>query len=188
MPRIEFPYTLNSQEDLDSLVKDRLAREAKKYEGFEDFKAKAGQYDDLVAKDYPGQLEKSQKSLDELKAQLEKATVDAKAKADADAASIADLTSKLSAADLANTRTRVALSSGLPFEVADRLKGTTEEEIKADAEAMAPFFSRQAVQPIGGNDPAPSNKLATNPFAGNLTNDQKYQVYAEMFRTSTDRT
>lgn len=38
-----------SQEDVDRIVNDRLARERKKFEGYDDFKAKAEKFDDVTS-------------------------------------------------------------------------------------------------------------------------------------------
>ncbi|WP_300345494.1 hypothetical protein [Nesterenkonia sp.] len=47
----ERPFeAITSQEDLDRIIQSRLDRERKKYEGFEDFKAKAAKVDELTAK------------------------------------------------------------------------------------------------------------------------------------------
>ncbi|MET0887903.1 MAG: hypothetical protein ABWX92_15810 [Mycetocola sp.] len=40
---------IGSQEELDRIVQDRLARERKKFDGFDDYKAKAEKYDGVVA-------------------------------------------------------------------------------------------------------------------------------------------
>lgn len=50
---------------------------------------------------------------------------------------ITELTAKNQAAALDALRTRIAHESGLPYELAARLSGTTEEELKKDAETLA---------------------------------------------------
>ena len=40
---------ITSQEDLDKIVKGRIARERAKFEGYEEYKAKAAKYDELEA-------------------------------------------------------------------------------------------------------------------------------------------
>lgn len=176
---MEFPFTINSQDELNNLFKDRLAREAKKYEGFDTYKAKAEELDALKAQDLPGQLDKAAKSMADLQAKLDKATADAKAKADADAQSIADLTGKLAAAESTNTRTRIVLENGLPLDFADRLRGSTEDEWKADAEASAKFYvpHSKPAQPLGGNDPVQTGaEPKGHPFSGKITEAQRYAV------------
>ena len=46
-----------------------------------------------------------------------------------------------------SAKTRIALEAGLPYGMAARLNGTTEEEIRADAKALADM--------LGANTPAP---------------------------------
>lgn len=43
-----------------------------------------------------------------------------------------------------SVKKRVAIASGIPFELADRLSGETEEEIQKDAERMASLFTKPA--------------------------------------------
>ena len=50
---------------------------------------------------------------------------------------ITELTDAKTAAENANLRMRAALSHKLPVELADRITGTTEDEINADAEKLA---------------------------------------------------
>ena len=54
-------------------------------------------------------------------------------------------TKKLEAESL---KIKIALSEGIPFEMAGRLAGETEEEIKRDAKAMANFISVSKPMPI----------------------------------------
>ena len=180
---MDFPYTINSQEELDSIFKDRLAREKKKYEGFDTFKAKAEELDNLKAQDLPGQLDKANKCLADLQTKMAKVAEDAKAKADADAKSIADLTGKLTAAESVNTRTRIVLENGLPLDFVDRLRGSTEKEWKEDAESSAKLYVQheKPTQPLGGNDPVES-KDKEDPFAGGLTAEE-YRAYASLAKS-----
>lgn len=61
---------------------------------------------------------------------------------------IADLTAKNTAHETAATKRKIAHELGIPFEMADRLSGSTEEEIRADAETMSKFVT-------GSTQPAP---------------------------------
>lgn len=47
----------------------------------------------------------------------------------------------------------VGMTYGLPFEISGRLKGDTLQEIRADAEAIAPDFAPRQVMPIGSPEP-----------------------------------
>lgn len=51
-------------------------------------------------------------------------------------------------------KTRIANEHGIPFELAGRLSGETEEEIKADAESLSSFVSKkQPPLPLGSTEP-----------------------------------
>lgn len=70
-----------TQADLDRVVSDRLDRERKKYEGFDELKAKAAQYDELAEKDksesekLAGKLTKAEGERDDARSQLLRFTV-----------------------------------------------------------------------------------------------------------------
>jgi hypothetical protein len=64
-------------------------------------------------------------------------------------------------------RRDVIAETGLPSELADRLKGTTKEELVADANILLALLP----QPIAGKNPAP--KISpTNPNNGQLTESE----------------
>lgn len=69
---------------------------------------------------------------------------------------VAEYEEKLARADLDLARERVARSANLPDELAARLKGSTEEELKADAETLKQFArpARGGSDPKGGLDPS----------------------------------
>lgn len=99
-----------SQEELDSIVESRLARERKRYEGFDEYKAKAEKFD---------QAQQASKS------DIEKATERAQ-KAEAD----------LAASQQLALRSEIALTKGLTPTQAKRLVGSTREELEADADEL----------------------------------------------------
>ena len=55
-------------------------------------------------------------------------------------AQITELQGQVSNYETASLRTRIALQNGLPYDLADRLQGADEEELKADAERLAGFM------------------------------------------------
>lgn len=188
-----FPFTANSQEEFDEAVKVRLAREVKKYEGFDEFKAKAAKYDELVALDYPGQLDLAKKSLEskdaelsDWKAKLEAAAAESKAMAEKHTADIADLQAKVTAAETVNMKVEAAMNAGLPYSLASRLSGTTPEELKADAEGLAPLISGAASNPFhetnqGGGRPAFGTLLQQK----QLTDEERLGTLASFVETLT---
>ena len=61
--------------------------------------------------------------------------------------SVTDLTGKLSKAETDSVKTRIAHELGLPFEAGQRLKGTKEDEIRKDAEALKALFGSGRTAP-----------------------------------------
>lgn len=129
---------IETQEALDAIIRDRLARNTRTVT-------------DDVTKKFEGWTspEDAKKSADQIAALTEKVT--------ALTQQITDLTAKNTAAELGALRQRIAHETGLPFELADRLNGSTEEEIRKDAEVFAKFTAPQqqpspdysSEQPVG---------------------------------------
>ena len=132
--------TIETQEELDNIVKERIRREREKF----------GDYDDL--KKRVSELESENSAL--------KSTVedDKQTRAGLDA-QITELQGQVSNYETANLRTRIALQNGLPYDLADRLQGADEEALRADAERLASFMRpatpqaplRDTEPPIGDN-------------------------------------
>lgn len=136
---------IETQEDFDAAIKARLDRNTKTVT-------------DEVKKSYEGYIspedaKKLTEQVDALTKQLtEKDT------------SIADLTAKNKAYETASVKARICHEKGLPFELADRLSGETEEDIAADAEKLAQFVS-------AGKPPAPLYNSQGNASTGVSGND-----------------
>lgn len=128
--------TIETQEELDNIVKERIRREREKF----------GDYDDL--KKRVSELESENGAL---KATVEE-TKQTIAKSDAQ---ITELQGQVSNYETASLRTRIALQNGLPYDLADRLQGADEEALKADAERLAGFM-RPATHkaPLRDTEPA----------------------------------
>lgn len=116
---------IETQEELDAIIKNRLERLKEKYSDYDEIKALAVQVQDENSS---------------LKSALETS----KQETESSNKQIADLEAKISGYETENLRTRIALQNGLPFDLADRLQGTDEESLKADAERLASF-----IKPIG---------------------------------------
>ena len=101
---------IETQEAFDAAIKDRIER-AKKSAAAD------------AAKQYEGWIppEDAKKSADRI-AELTQ--------------QVADLTAKNTAAELGALRTRIAHETGLPFELAERLRGEDEKSLREDAEAL----------------------------------------------------
>lgn len=126
---------IETQEAFDAAIKDRIER-AKKTVTAE----VAKQYEGWIS---PADAKKSADQIAALTAQIGERDT-----------KIADLTAKTSAYEIASVKTKVAHEVGLPYELAERLSGTTEEEIRKDADALAKFaVPRQATPSFSGETP-----------------------------------
>lgn len=125
-----------TQDEVNALVKERLDRAEKKWQ------EKYSNYysaDDLASK-----TEDLNKQITELGNSLNAAND----KANADAQTIADLEAKASKYETDSVKIRIALENGIPFELANKLTGTTEEEIRNDAKKMSQFVASTPAMPM----------------------------------------
>lgn len=119
---------IETQEAFDAAIKARIERNTrtvteevtKKFEGW---------ISPEQAKESTAKAEEAAKRIAELTAQVE------------------TLTAEKTAAGLGAMRLRIAYETGLPQELADRLAGQTEEELRKDAESLAKFAGRPAATP-----------------------------------------
>jgi len=109
---------IETQEAFDAAIKARLERNTRSVT-------------EEVTKKFEGYIspDDAKKSADRISA-LEKELADGKA-------TIADLTAKNSAYEINSVKMKIAREAGLPAELAERLNGSTEDELKKDAEALA---------------------------------------------------
>jgi len=115
---------IESQEALDAIIKARLDRNTKSV---------TDSVTAEITKKYEGYIspDDAKKSADEIAALTEKLK--------ASETQIADLTAKISANEISSAKMKIALETGLPAALADRLTGSTEEELRKDAELLAQF-------------------------------------------------
>lgn len=116
--------TIETQEELDNIIKERLERERAKYNGY------------MSAEDV----------------QKLKDTYEATTKADNEKYSTLekekeDLMTKLKGYEVGTLKTKVALANGLPIGVTDYLKGETEEELTESAKALSSMFTPRGAEP-----------------------------------------
>lgn len=110
--------TIETQEALDAIIKNRLERNTRSVT-------------EEVTKKYEGYI-----SPDELKKHTDQITALTEKLKESET-KIADLTAKNSAYEAASVKAKIAQEAGLPIELASRLSGSTEEELKKDAQALA---------------------------------------------------
>ena len=126
---------ITTQEEFDAAIKGRLSREKEKY----------GDYDQLKSR--VEELEKENVGL--------KSTIEAnnQSKSETDK-QLEEMQKQIAGYETASLRTRIALQNGLPYDLADRLQGTDEESLKADAERLAGYMKRtQPVAPVRETEP-----------------------------------
>ena len=113
--------TIETQEELDSIIKDRLERERAKYNGY------------MSAED----VQKLKNTYEaNTKAENEKYSALEKEKE--------DLMAKVKGYEVGTLKTKVALANGLPIGVTDYLKGETEEELTESAKTLSSMFAPKA--------------------------------------------
>lgn len=118
-----------TQDQLDKVVGERLARERDKFADYEDVKAKAARLDE-IENEKRSDVEKLTGERDTLKGERDTFKTDAETKAHE------------------NLRLRVALDKRLPAELVDRLQGETKEDLEADADKLLGLVKT----PTGGWD------------------------------------
>lgn len=128
--------TIETQEELDNIVKERIRREREKFSDYDDLKKRVSE------------LESENGAL--------KATVEETKQTIAESdAQITELQGQVSNYETASLRTRIALQNGLPYDLADRLQGADEEALRADAERLAGFMRPVTPQaPLRDIEPA----------------------------------
>ena len=116
---------IETQEDFDKAIKSRLAQKdrelAEKYKGYlspDDAEA--------MKADFKKQLEEANKSVK-----------DAQDKLSSFDKTVSELTQRAETAETKLLKTKIANEKKLPLELADRLIGKTEEELKADADSLS---------------------------------------------------
>ena len=108
---------IETQEELNAIIKDRLKRERetteKRFEGF------------ISPEDHQKALADASKAFDDYKKAHE-----------GDEQTIADLTAKNHAYETASLKSRIAHEVGLSYEWINRINGEDEQSIRADAESI----------------------------------------------------
>ena len=136
---------IESQEEFDNRISERLNRQkealTKQYADYEDLKTKVS--------DYETQIGKLTKDAEEK----------AKAYAETDA-KLAEYETKIKGYESASLKTRVAHDIGLPYELASRLTGDTEEDIRKDAENLAQLVKKnQPAAPLANPEAKPVDSI-----------------------------
>ncbi|ERK57831.1 hypothetical protein HMPREF1983_00934 [Gemella bergeri ATCC 700627] len=126
---------IETQEQLNAIIKQRLEREKVKY----------SDYDNLVEKIQD--LETENLNL--------KQTIDQHKENDSvNLNKIAELEKNINSYQTKNLKQQIAIKNGLPFDLADRLRGDDEESLNEDAERLASLVTvKNYSQPLATTEP-----------------------------------
>lgn len=147
---------ITTQEEFNAAIGERIKREketiSQKYSDYEDLKNKTTEYEKQIG-------------------ELNKAIEDSGKKyADYDT-KLADLQSKVSEYESSSVKMRIAHETGIPYELAGRLSGSTEDEIRKDAESLSKLVTSHRTPPLKSteSEPEDSKKIALKTLAKSLT-------------------
>ncbi len=130
---------ITTQEQFEAAMKDRMDRYAKKFEGYTS-------PDDLakIKSDYDGQI-----------ATLTKAAEDNAKKYAGYDKELAERDARIKGYETASVKTRIAHEVGLPYELAARLSGETEDDIRKDAESLVGLIGNgHQITPLASSETA----------------------------------
>lgn len=125
MAETEFK-AITTQEELNAVIKDRLARERGKYADYDEIKAKVVDYETRL-----GTALAENENVAAKVAELEQ--------------TIRDRENTIQQMATESLRNRISAEYGLPAEMASRLNGSNEDELKADAEMLAGIIGQRSV-------------------------------------------
>ena len=126
---------IETQEELDAVIKSRLSREREKYADYEDLKKQLAEFEAKEAT--------YQNTINDLKTRETDLT-----------SQIESLNEGLTKTRLQTAKQRIATEYGLPLDLADRLQGDDEDSFKADAERLASYLApKQPTPPLKSNEP-----------------------------------
>lgn len=144
---------ITTQEELDQIIGERLTRDRAARQ--KELTDKYGNLEELVKskKTLEDQVNTLNSQIGTLNSQIEGQN---KKYADYDS-KLAELTAaqtKVKEYETASVKQRIAHENGIPYELAGRLTGTTEDELKADAKLIAGFIQKREAPPLGSTEPA----------------------------------
>lgn len=147
---------IETQEELDAVIKARLSREREKYADYEDLKKQLADFEDLKKQlaDFEAKELTYQNTINDLKTRETEL-----------ASQVESLNGDLTKTRLQTAKQRIATEYGLPLDLADRLQGDDEDGFKADAERLASYLApKQPKPPMKSNEPT----IDTDPLKSGL--------------------
>lgn len=132
---------IETQEELDKIIKSRLAQKDREVaEAYKDYLSP--EKVEAMKADYGKQLEEADKRVKEAQDKLK--TFDD---------TVSELTKRAETAEVSLMKNKVAIENRLPIELADRLIGANEDELKADAEKLSGILKPISAPPIHISNP-----------------------------------
>lgn len=125
---------INTQAELDAIITPRISRAVKTTE-----------------EKYAGWM--SADDVNAMKAGYDKTIEDLKSAKEASDTQLTEALSKIKGYETDSAKTRIALEMGLPYGMASRLAGDTEDAIRKDAEALKAMM-KPAAAPLANPEPA----------------------------------
>lgn len=146
---------IDTQEKFDAAISERLKRERSKFADYDEIKQKNAEYEKLIGA-------------------MTKAAEEAAKKYSGYDEQIAKLQSQIKGYETGSVKTRIAHETGIPYELAERLSGETEEDIRKDAETLAKYIKSKPSAPLRSPEGKESDgkTAALRAFTASLTNNE----------------
>lgn len=125
---------INTQEELNNVIGERLRRER-----------------ETVSKEFEQRISEKEAEIGKFKTDMEalnKQLEDANQKI----SGISALEEKIKGYEAASVKSRIAREVGLPYELAERLSGDSEEDIRKDAEGLRKLIGAGKQAPLAGGE------------------------------------
>lgn len=132
---------IETQEQLNEIIKARLEREKEKY----------ADYDQLAEKI---------KKLETENSNLKQTIADKETSESTSLTRISELEKDVTTWKQKSLKQQIAMKNGLPFDLADRLQGDSEESLNEDAERLASLVNvKTYTQPLADTEPNVNNGI-----------------------------
>lgn len=132
---------IETQEQLNTIIKARLDREKEKY----------ADYDQLAEKI---------KNLETENTSLKQTITDKETSESTNLTRISELEKDVTTWKQKSLKQQIAMKNGLPFDLADRLQGDSEESLNEDAERLASLVNvKTYTQPLADTEPNVNNGI-----------------------------
>jgi LPS O-antigen subunit length determinant protein (WzzB/FepE family) len=131
---------IETQEDFDKMIQKRLEQKEREVsERFKDYRS-PDEIKELTS-GYEGKLKEANEAL---KAERDK-SIEASKK-------VTEIEERAKVAETRYLKGKIAVEKGLPYELADRLIGETEEDLLKDAESISALLNPKSAPPLYSND------------------------------------